>query len=82
MLKKEKKNCISLARLKIKGNFAKKKFNSVLLDFKFTKALPSLKENICINLARLKIKRNLVRFKFTKNTNYLITKFDSKVGAL
>jgi len=79
MLKKEKKNCISLARLKIKGNFAKKKFNSVLLDFKFTKALPSLKENICINLARIKIKR---RFKFTKNTNYLITKFDSKVGAL
>jgi hypothetical protein len=79
MLKKEKKNCISLARLKIKGNFAKKKFNSVLLDFKFTKALLSLKENICINLARIKIKR---RFKFTKNTNYLITKFDSKVGAL
>jgi hypothetical protein len=79
MLKKEKKNCISLARLKIKGNIAKKKINSVLLDFKFTKALPSLKENICINLARIKIKR---RFKFTKNTNYLITKFDSKVGAL
>lgn len=81
MLKKEK-ICISLVRLKIKRNFAKKKFNRVLLDFKFTRALPGFKENICINFARLKIKRNLVRFKFTKNMNYLITKFDSKVGAL